>query len=87
MKKNTMYLVGGLAILGVGYYILNKKNNQNSSTEDYSNASGMSTFFQQVSDRNIDNFAKAKMITCKRLDGSYYQEQQGRKCINGAVQV
>jgi len=47
----------------------------------------MSTFFQQVSDRNIDNFAKANMITCKRLDGSYYQEQQGRKCINGAVQV
>jgi len=25
MKKNTMYLIGGLAVLGVGYYILNKK--------------------------------------------------------------
>lgn len=57
MKKNTMYLVGGLAVLGLGYYFWNKKRvtteNENETSEDYSNATG-------------------KLVRCKRPDGSYY---------------
>lgn len=33
------------------------------------------------------NFAKASLKSCKRPDGTYYQEQQGRPCINGAKEV
>jgi len=33
------------------------------------------------------SYSKANLITCKRKDGTYYQEQPYRNCINGAVQV
>lgn len=33
------------------------------------------------------NFAKENLKTCKRLNGTYYSEQQGRPCRNGAKEV
>ena len=33
------------------------------------------------------SLSSAKMITCKRPNGTYYQENADRGCINYAVQV
>jgi hypothetical protein len=45
MKKNAMYLVGGLAVLGAGYYVWkqNKKKECKCSEDEYSNATGKLT--------------------------------------------
>jgi hypothetical protein len=36
---------------------------------------------------NASGGSKVNLKTCKRLDGSYYQEQKGRACVNGAKEV
>jgi hypothetical protein len=79
-------VVTGLVVVGavtVVQYLKKPKANK----DGFYNASGLSTFFQETSDRNVDNFAKANLKTCKRKDGSYYQEQPYRNCINGAVEI
>jgi len=73
----------GLAVLGlvvvgaVTVVQFLKKPRKNS--EGFFNASGFAPA--------TSNFAKANLKTCKRLDGTYYSEQQGRPCINGAREV
>lgn len=80
MKKNTMYALGGLAVIGVAYYLWNKKHEANETangnSESYSNATGKGS-----------STSKANLIRCKRKDGSYYAEQDWKGCVNGAVQV
>ena len=65
-----------LAVIGgVAVYNWVRKPKQNA--EGFFGADGKSS----------KSFAKANMITCKRPNGTYYQEQEGRGCINYAVQV
>ena len=41
MKKNTMYILGGVAVVGLAYYLYNKnKQNIASSTSSFANLSG-----------------------------------------------
>jgi hypothetical protein len=80
-------VVTGLAVVG-GIAVFNYFRKPRANSEGFFNATGTSRFFQQTSDRNVDNFANAAgIIQCKRPDGSYYQEDVRRKCINGAVRV
>jgi len=71
-------VVTGFVVIGavtVVQYL--KKPRKNS--DGFFNASGFAPA--------TSNFTKANLITCKRKDGTYYQEQPYRNCINGAVQL
>ena len=75
MKKNTMYALGGLAVLGVAYYLWNKKHEAtetaNGNSESYSNASGKTS-----------KAGAGGGIRCRRPDGSYYSQQAGAtRCV------
>ena len=61
-----------LAVIG-GVAVYNWVRKPKKNSEGFFNASGSTS--------------RAKMITCKRPNGTYYQEQEGRGCINYAVQV
>lgn len=74
LTVTVLAVIGGVAV-----YNWVKKPKKNS--EGFFGADGK---YQLASS---PNFAKAKMITCKRPDGSYYQERAERGCINYAVQV
>ena len=79
-------VVTGLVVVGavtVVQYLRKPKQNR----DGFFNASGMSAFFQETSDRNKDNFAKPKLKSCKRLDGTYYSELPERPCRGGAKEV
>ena len=80
MNRNQIFglVVTALAVVGgVAVYKLIKKPRKNN--EGFFNASGFAPA--------TSNFAKASLKSCKRPDGTYYQEQQGRPCINGAKEV
>ena len=49
-------VVTGLAVVG-GIAVFNYLRKPRANSEGFFNASGMSTFFQQTSDRNKDNFS------------------------------
>ena len=72
-------VVTGLVVVGavtVVQYLRKPKANK----DGFFNASGLSTFFQETSGRNVDNFAKAnvgKQLQCKRPNGTYYLMQEG----------
>ena len=75
MKKNTMYLVGGLAVLGLGYYLWNKKHEDtetaNGTSESYSNATGKTS-----------KGGAGGGIRCRRPDGTYYSQPNGAtRCV------
>lgn len=73
LTVTVLAVIGGVAV-----YKWVRKPKQNS--EGFFNASG--NFAPAKS-----NFAKGNLIKCKRPNGTYYQEQEYRGCINGAVQV
>jgi hypothetical protein len=54
MKKE--YVISGLAIVGVIALIAYLKPKKKANSDGFYNASGLSTFFQQTSDRNKNNF-------------------------------
>ena len=72
-------VVTGLVVVGavtVVQYLRKPKQNR----DGFFNASGLSTFFQETSGRNVDNFAKAnvgKQLQCKRPNGTYYLMEAG----------
>jgi hypothetical protein len=52
------YIVGGLAVVGV-VALITYLNKPKKNSDGFFNASGMSRFFQQTSNRNKNNFQKA----------------------------
>jgi hypothetical protein len=52
------YIVGGLAIVGAIALFMYLKPKKKTNSDGFYNASGMSRFFQQTSDRNKSRFNK-----------------------------
>jgi len=50
------YIVGGLAVVGAIALFMYLKPKKRTNSDGFYNASGLSTFFQQTSDRNKNNF-------------------------------